>query len=810
MLCPESWLRQFCNPPISTQELADRLTMAGLEVEDVHAAAPAFSGVVVGLIQAVEPHPNADKLRVCSVEVGQDAPLQIVCGAPNARVGISVPCALNGATLPPPAGKAEPFCIGTTTMRGVVSNGMLCSAQELGLPGGHDGLLELSGAPQPGTDLRNLLSLDESVLEIKLTPNLGHCLSMVGVARELAAVTESPLTLPSRPAVNATLDDTLPVRVEAPDLCGRFSGRIIRGVNARAATPDWMKTRLERAGQRSISALVDISNYVMLELGRPTHVFDLDRISGGLTVRWAKPGEQLKLLNGQTAALAPDMGVIAADNGVESLAGIMGGDATAVDLDTRNVYVEAAFWWPEAIRGRARRLNFSTDAGARFERGVDYATTVEHLDIITTLILEICGGDAGPIDDQSIRLPERQPLRMRASRCEKVLGIAVGADRMAQIFERLDLPFTRQQVDGDTVFEITPPSRRFDLEIEEDLIEEIARIHGYDHIPANPPVARAAPLPAPESRRNLHALRQLAAGRGYQETINFAFVDPQWEADFAGQDEPIRLLNPIVAPMSAMRSTLTGSLIQVLTQNLSHRAKRVRVFEIGRVFLRNPEVKARPLALAGVDQPVRVAGLAYGSARPVQWAEAERKVDFFDVKADVVALCAGAGTVTFQVEAYPALHPGRSASVWLDERRIGFLGELHPRWVQRYDLHSAPVVFELDAAALQVQNMPDVQTINRMPVVQRDLAFSVPQGITFGAVRQAMDEAIGSDPRCAIIRHVELFDLFVPTGEHTETKSMAFRLQLQDNRTLTDDRVDAACQTLVDAVASATGAQLRQ
>ncbi len=809
MLCPESWLRQFCNPPINTEQLAERLTMAGLEVEDVQRAAPAFSGVVIGRILEVQPHPGADRLRVCRVDAGQGGPLQIVCGAPNARAGIAVPCALDGAQLPPPKGQDAPLSIRRTTMRGVESQGMLCSAQELGLPGGHAGLLELGGDPPAGADLRQWLDLDEAVLEIKLTPNLGHCLSMTGVARELSAITEAPLQLPAPPAVAVTLTERLPVRIEAPDLCGRFSGRVIRGVNARAATPDWMRQRLERAGQRSISALVDISNYVMLELGRPTHVFDLDRIRGGLTVRWAQPGERLELLNGQRIDLSADMGVIAADSGVESLAGIMGGEATAVNDDTRNVYVEAAFWWPAAIRGRARRLGFSTDAAARFERGVDYSTTVEHLDVISALILDICGGQAGPIDDQITRLPERRPVRLRAARCDKVLGISVAPDRIGEIFNRLGLMHTRSGQGADTVFEVTPPPRRFDLEIEEDLIEEVARIHGYDHIPARAPLARALPLPAPEAHRSGHDLRQAAVGRGYTETINFAFVDPQWEADFAGQREPIRLLNPIVAPMSAMRSTLIGSLVQVLASNLAHRARRVRVFELGRVFRRNPSATAGELAVAGIEQPLRLAGLAWGSALPPQWGEAERRVDFFDVKGDVVALCAGAGRLDFRAETHPALHPGRSASIWLDGWAIGWLGELHPRWVQRYELHQPPVVFELDAQALQTRAMPSVQPINRVPAVQRDLAFAVPAGVDFAQIDAAMRGAIESDPRCGIIREVRLFDLFTPENGGG-LRSMAFRLQLQDNQTLTDDRVDRACAALVEAVSQSTGAHLRQ
>ncbi|MGC8807516.1 MAG: phenylalanine--tRNA ligase subunit beta [Thiomonas sp.] len=807
MQFPESWLRQFCNPDLTTDALAETLTMAGLEVEDVRPAAPLFSGVVVGLVRDVQPHPNADKLRVCQVDVGQAELLQIVCGAPNVVTGMFAPCAIVGAELPPQQEGQGALRIGAARMRGVDSQGMLCSARELGLSADHAGLLALGGTPAPGTDVRTLLALDEAVFTIKLTPNLGHCLSVLGVAREVSAVTGAALHTPRFDPIVPVLNDRLPVRIEAPELCGRFSGRVIRGVNARAETPLWMKARLERSGQRSISALVDISNYVMLELGRPSHVFDLSKIRGDLTVRWAREGEQLELLNGQTIALSADMGVIAAENGVESLAGIMGGEATAVTLDTTDIYLEAAFWWPDAIRGRARRLNFSTDAAARFERGVDYATTVEHLDTITALILQICGGKAGPADDQITQLPQRKPVRMRVARCEKVIGIPVGAQRMGEIFSRLGLK-AEFESGAEPAWIVTPGSERFDLEIEEDLIEEIARIHGYENIPTQAPVARLQPLPVPEAQRSLHALRLKTASLGYQETINFSFADPKWEQDFAGQDNPIRLLNPIVAQMSAMRSTLIGSLVKVLADNLSHRARRLRLFELGRVFTRDSQAENGPMQVAGIRQPTRLAGLAYGSALPLQWGEGERRVDFYDIKGDVQALCHGAGELQWLSCAHPALHPGRSAQVLLNGEILGVVGELHPQWVQSYSLQFAPIVFELDATLLQAQRTPAFTPINRVPAVQRDLAFQVPTTISYAQMQQAAQTAIQNLAVCGIIRQIHLFDLFTPQGE-TAFRSMAFRLQLQDVQTLTDERVDAACQALIDAVRQQTGAQLR-
>ena len=809
MQVPESWLRQFCNPDLSSEQIADRLTMAGLEVEDLQAAAPAFSGVVVGEIVKLEPHPNADRLRVCQVQVGADELLQIVCGAPNVELGMKAPCALVGAVLPPTAADAEPLQIAAATMRGIASQGMLCSAKELGLSADHGGLLALSPELQPGQDVRQALDLDDCVFTIKLTPNLGHCLSVLGVARELAAVTGSPLMQPDFPVVLATLDEVLPVRVAAADLCGRFSGRVIRGVNAKAHTPAWMRQRLERAGQRSISALVDISNYVMLELGRPSHVFDLDTIEGGLEVRWGRAGESLELLNGQTVEVDSQVGVIAAGRGIESLAGIMGGNATAVTLDTCNVYVEAAFWWPDAIRGRARRYNFSTDAGMRFERGVDPASTAQHAEHITRLILNICGGQAGPLDDQTIRLPERRPVRMRAARCERVIGVPIGLERMAEIFTRLGLPFSQEGAGQDAVFVVTPPSYRFDLEIEEDLIEEIARIYGYANIPTAPPLAPVRMLPAPEGRRSQHALRELLAARAYQETINFSFAESEWERDLAGNNHPIKLLNPIAAQASVMRSSLLGGLLQALRLNLSHKARRVRLFELGRVFMHDTRA-ADATQPAGVAQPMRAGGLAYGPVWPMQWAQAERLVDFFDVKSDVEQLCAGAGQLSFEPVAHPALHPGRSASVLLDGKAIGMLGELHPRWTQQYALPHAPVVFELDASALQIQTMPVVQTVVRAPAVLRDLAFVLDRSIPAARVLQTVHAARAADSRCHIVQDVVIFDVFLPQKEEDRpSKSMALRLTLQAPETLTDAQTDAACAGVVEAMQHTLGASLR-
>jgi phenylalanyl-tRNA synthetase beta chain len=806
MQFPESWLREFCDPPLSTSQLADLLTMSGMEVEECRPVAPPFSNIVVAEILEAAPHPNADKLRVCRVDAGlhsQGGALQIVCGAPNARAGIRVPLALVGAELPP-GEDGKPFKIGVGKLRGVESFGMLCSARELRLSDDHGGLLELDADAPLGTDVRKVLALDDHLFTLKLTPNLGHCLSVYGVAREVAALTGSPLRSPVIAPVDPSITDRLPVRVEASDLCGRFSGRIVRGVNPKARTPAWMVERLARCGQRSVAALVDISNYVMFEYGRPSHIFDHDKIDRELIVRWGHPGETLKLLNGSTVALDGQVGVIADAQGVESLAGIMGGDHTAVSDDTRDVYVEAAFWWPEAVQGRARRYNFSTDAGHRFERGVDPIGTVEHIERITRLIIEICGGQAGPMDDQQVSMPVRQPVTLRVSRAAKVIGLPLTQWQCADVMRRLGLSYSEH----DGTLTVTPPSWRFDLAIEEDLIEEVARVHGYDKLPDTAPLAPVTARLRVESQRSVHALRRLLAALDYQETIAYSFVEERWERELAGNTDPIRVLNPIAAPLAVMRSSLIGSLVATLRHNLSRRAARVRVFEIGRIYRRDASVLDGDVSVAGIDQPMRVAGLAHGTADTLQWGQGERAVDFFDVKGDVEALLAPQ-LPRFIPESHPALHPGRSALVELDGRSIGWVGELHPRWVQGYELPQAPVVFELELAALVQRPVPMALGIPRHQSVLRDLALVVAEGVTHDAVIEAL-----SDDVQGLIRSARLFDLYRPKGAsasmRADERSLAVRLELRDDEvTLTDERIDAAMTSALERAQRRLGARLR-
>jgi len=803
----ENWLRSMVDPKMSSDELSHLLTMSGLEVEEVEAVAPPFTNVVVAEVKEVAKHPNADRLNVCQVDVGTGTLLNIVCGAPNVRAGMKAICAMSGALLPPGA-DGKPFEIKTGKLRGVESQGMMCSAKELKISEESSGLMELPADAPVGASIRDYLGLDDLKFTIKLTPNKADCLSVLGVAREVSALTGTPLHVPTTKQVIVNLDETLPVTIAAPDLCGRFSGRVIRGLDARAATPDWMKQRLERSGQRSVSALVDISNYVMMEVGRPSHVFDLSKIHGGLTVRWGKQGETLKLLNGNTVAVDEWVGVIADEKEIESLAGIMGGDSTAVSLDTTDIYLEAAFWWPNAIQGRARKYNFSTDAAHRFERGVDYATTVEHLERITALIVEICGTEntrVGPVDDQSVNLPQPTPVAMRTARAAKVIGVPLTDAVVADIFTRLQLPFTFDA----GVFHVTSPSYRFDIEIEEDLIEEVARVYGFENIPTRPPVAPTAMLIAPEDTRSLFAIRHQLADLGYQEVVNMSFVESQWEQDFAGNDAPIRLKNPIASQLSVMRSNLVGSLVANVRYNVNRKAGRVRAFEVGAVFKRNGETQDGPLSVAGYDQPKRVAGIAYGPFVDEQWGEKTRAVDFFDVKADLEALFAPQ-TLRFVKGEHPALHPGRSALVELDGAVIGFIGELHPRWLQKYDLPQAPVLFEVDAAALCRRALPSYSEISRFPGATRDLALVVKQDVAAQDVLDAVDAEIATNPAGNIVQAVVLFDEYRGKGLEADEKSLAFRFSLQDTQsTLQDEAVDAVMAAIAAAAQAKVGAKLR-
>lgn len=787
----ELWLRSFVSPDLDSDQLGHLLTMAGLEVEEQDGVAAVFSKVVVAQIVEAEKHPNADKLRVCKVDAGQGELLQIVCGAPNAAAGIKIPCALVGADL---AG----FGIKAAKLRGVESFGMLCSAKELGISDESGGLLVLPEDAPVGTDLRDYLALDDTLFTIKLTPNRADCLSLTGIAREVAALTGSPLSLVACAPVAAAHADTRAIVLDAPEACPRYAGRIIRGVDAKASTPEWMKQRLLRSGIRSISALVDVTNYVMLELGQPLHAFDNAKLAGAIHVRLPQPGEQVLLLNGQTITPAADTLLIADEARALALAGIMGGEDSGITLDTTELFLESAFFAPDAIAGRARAYGFSSDASYRFERGVDFALAGQAIERATRLILDICGGEAGPVVEAvaADKLPARAPIRLRASRVRRVLGIDLSADAVAGMFERLELQVSRE---GDD-FIVTPPSYRFDVEIEEDLIEEIARIHGYDNIPSHAPRGPITMLPRPEAKRDTMSLRRQVAAREYQEVINFAFVEEAWEKDFAGNTNPVRLANPIASQMSVMRSTLIGGLVSNVVTNRKRQTTRVRVFEIGRCFAHD----AAGQPVDGYHQPVRIAALAAGFAKPEQWGEANRNVDFFDVKADLEALLFPR-VAEFERASHPALHPGRSASVKVDGKVVGFIGEVHPVWVQRYELGTAPVVFELDLDVLLQSVTPAYAELSRFPAVTRDLALVVDQQVASGALLAGL-QAVAP----AIVQRIELFDQYQGKGVEPNRKSLAFRVVMQETqRTLEDAEVDAAMNALTRHAEEALGAKLR-
>lgn len=799
----EQWLRSMVDPAMKVGELADLLTMSGLEVESCEPFARPFSGVVVGHVSSVEKHPNAERLQVCRVDIGAGEPLPIVCGAPNVAVGMKAPVAMVGAHLPGETAD-KPLEIKAATMRGVASHGMLCSARELGLSQDHSGLLALPADAPLGVNVRDVLALDDHVLLLKLTPNRPDCLSVLGVAREVAALSDAPLTRPRVEPVAATHPDRFAVTLTDTDGCGRFAGRVIRRVNAAAPTPQWMKDRLERAGQRSISALVDVTNYVMLELGRPLHVYDLDKLRGHIDVRWGRSGEKLKLLNEQLVDLAPDVLAICDESGPIGLAGIMGGDSTKAEESTRNVFLESAFFFPEAIAGRARRYNFASDASHRFERGVDFANNVEGIERATQLILEICGGDPGPTVDTVARLPERRPVRMRVERAQRVIGVPIAPNEMEAIFRRLGLAVQIEGAGSVVEFVVTPPSHRFDINIEEDLIEELARVYGFDRIPALPPLARASMSHPPEATRSLHDLRDLLAASDYQEVVNYSFVDAAWEADFAGADAPIRLLNPIASDKAIMRSSLIGGLVANIRYNLNRQLDRIRVFEVGRVFRRNAAVEDGPLTVAGFEQPAHIAAAAYGLADEQQWGSPKTFVDFFDVKADLESLLRG-HAVAFVAAPHPAFHPGRCARVTIDGRPAGWIGELHPAWVQKYELGRAPVAFELDTAPLLAQPIPAHVEVSRQPAVFRDQAFWVPNEVPAQAIIDAIEAGAST-----IVRGVSLFDLYRDEGAAKGKKSLAFRIVMQDTeRTLTDQEVDAALAKIRSDLAARFHAELR-
>lgn len=794
----ENWLRSLVNTDLDSQALSHALTMTGLEVEEMQAVAAPFSKVVVAKILTAVKHPDADRLQVCTVDVGLDQPVQIVCGAANARVGLIAPCALVGAELPG-------FSIKQAKVRGIESFGMLCSSKELGITEEAAGLLELDGDAIIGQSIREHLDLDDHLFTLKLTPNRSDCLSLKGIARDVAAITGASTSFDAISPVVAELAEVKNIVVTEQTACPRYCGRLIRGVNTKATTPSWMLKRLERSGLRSISAVVDVTNYVLLALGQPMHAFDADKLTGDLAVRFAQEGESLTLLNDQAIKLKTDDLVIADASGAVALAGVMGGKDTSVGDETVDIFLESAFFTPAVITGKARRLGLSTDSSYRFERGVDFGNTRQALEYATALIQQICGGKVAEVTEHISALPSRNPVKLRLARLISVLGISFTQEKIAQLLTQLGFDYTS----ADEVFIISPPSFRFDINIEEDLIEEIARLHGYDHIPATPPVATLTMLDAPEAKSPLNKLRDCLVSSGYQEVVNYSFVDESWERDLLGNASPIKLKNPIASNLSVMRTSLWGGLLDTLVYNLNRKQDRAMLFEVGATYFQPASFKqASQDSKVAFVESTTISGLAYGSAKPEQWSADASELDFFEVKAHVDALLGGASThkqLTYEKAEHVTLHPGQTARILLDGVPIGWLGKLHPKWQQHYSLSKSTFLFELQAEAVLNRQIPSYQEVSKLLPLRRDLAVVVDADLAVNTLLSAVKIA-----NIPLILQVALFDLYQGQGIPENKKSLALSVLIHDTqKALTDADADAAIANLLSLLQNNFGATLR-
>jgi len=799
MKISEQWLREWVAVRQDAKALAERLTLAGIEVGAVTPVAAPLENVVVGEILSLIPHPQADRLRVCRVNVGQKAPLAIVCGAANAATGLKVPAALDGALLP------NETKIARTTIRGVESFGMLCSAAELGLEEASPGLLVLDAKAKPGTPITKYLQLDDYQLEVELTPNRGDCLSIMGLARELAALTGARYTPAALKPVAAKTRRRLAITLGAKNACARYAGRVIEGINPQAITPTWMKERLRRSGLRSIHPVVDVTNYVMLELGQPMHAFNLDKLSGGITARHARKNETLTLLDGKTLTLDPADLVIADARAPLALAGIMGGQDSAVDAGTQNLFLESAWFRPEAIGVRARAYGLHSDSSHRFERGVDPALQRQALERATGLVLAICGGKAGPVTEKisAAHLPKRPAISLRAARIERLLGMPLAPATVETVLKRLGMRVSKAAGKAGRNWKVSPPSWRFDIGREVDLIEELVRVHGYDKVPARAPRA-ALHVPAmPESRIAANRLRTVLIDRDYQEAITYSFVDPALQALISPGQSPLTLTNPIASDMAQMRLSLWPGLVKAMLYNQNRQQERVRLFEIGRRFLAKPDGSAD-------EQPV-IAGIVTGPVLSEQWGAKARPVDFFDVKGDVEALLAlgGQHQYVFRPARHPALHPGQSAEIALigaTDAAVGLVGVLHPDIQAKTGLEKSVILFELRLSALQAAIIPQFQEISRYPAIRRDLALVLADAVPAQTVLDHVRKTAG-----LLLVNLELFDEYRGEGIDSGRKSLALGLTFQDtSRTLNESDVEAVVGRVVAGLKASFDAQLRQ
>lgn len=791
----EQWLRTWVNPELDSLALSEQLSMAGLEVDSIESVAPAFSGVVVGEVVKCWQHPDADKLQVTEVNIGANEPVTIVCGAPNCRTGLKVAVATVGAVLP------GDFKIKKAKLRGQPSHGMLCSNSELGLNDDHDGIIELPADAPVGMDYRDYLQLNDVILDVDLTPNRADCLGMRGIAREVGVLNRLTVQAPAIEAVPAQHDEQRDIVLDAPAACPRYLGRVIRHINLNADTPLWMQERLRRSGIRSIDPVVDVTNYVLLELGHPMHAFDLDQLQGSIHVRMAAAEEKLTLLDGQEVTLTNDVLVIADEVKPLAMAGIFGGQGSGVTTNTRHIFLESAFFAPSAIAGRARRYGLHTDASHRYERGVDPELQRTAMERATALLLEICGGEPGPIVEAKSdeHLPKAAQVSLRAERLAKVLGIHIEAAEVTEILQRLDFVVTATEQGWDVIV----PSFRFDIRIEEDLIEEVARIYGYHRIQAAAPAAQLRMIPRREGNLTTDQLKRVLIDRGYQEAITYSFVDPKHQAMLFDEVAALTLPFPISVEMSSMRVSLWPGLIGAVAHNQKRQQQCLAFCETGLRFI--PDANAEN----GVVQQPMIGGIRAGKAYPEHWQEGERHVDFYDIKGDVEALLALTGKADefrFVADQHSALHPGQSAAIFKGDKLVGYIGAIHPQYEKALGLSGRTFVFELELAAVTERSIPVAQAVSKYPSIQRDLAIVVKATIPAGEIFTAI-ENIGVNH----LVDLHLFDVYQGAGVAEGYRSLALSLTLQHpERTLEDNEINAAVKTVVEMLTSEFGATLRE
>jgi phenylalanyl-tRNA synthetase beta chain len=787
----EQWLRELVQPQIGTQELADQLSLSGLEVDDVEGVAGDFTGVVVGEILTAEPHPNADKLQVCQVNDGEQT-VQVVCGAPNARAGLKTAFARVGAVLP------GDFKIKKAKLRQVESFGMLCAEDELGLSEDHGGIMELAADAPVGQDIREFLNLNDKIIDVDLTPNRGDCLSIAGMAREVGVLNKAAVAEVEAPAVAPVIDDRFDVELIDGHACPRYLGRVIRNINPGVATPQWMQEKLRRSGVRSIDPVVDVTNYVLLELGQPMHAFDLNKLEGGIKVRLAEEGEKLVLLDGQEVELSIDTLVIADAKGPVAMAGIMGGEPTSVTNETRNIFLESAFFAPLAIAGRARSYGLHTDSSHRFERGVDYQLQRKAMERATALLLEIVGGEPGSVVEavNKAELPEVQQVRLRHSKVTSVLALEIPSAEIEEILTRLGMQLATVE-DG---WQVRVPSYRFDISIEVDLIEEIARVYGYNNLPVHTPTAKLPIPPIAEARLTLQSLRRHLVARGYQEAITYSFIEAELQKAFDDQHDAIALANPISAEMAVMRTTLWPGLAKALQYNQHRQQSRVRLFETGQRFL--------PKADELVQENV-IAGILAGNRDAEGWTAGKDKLDFFDAKGDLESLLAlggCAGQFSFVADHHVALHPGQTARIERNGQTVGYIGALHPSLVKQLDLNGPVYLFEVSLDAVTGGKLPRFSSLSKFPESRRDLAVVADQATTFDAIRQVVETEAGE-----FLKQVTLFDVYQGQGIEPGRKSLALGLTWQHpSRTLNEEEINSAVSAVVSALRERCGATLRE